>query len=507
MMNRRLTLSLLALLAAYSQAQENNYRYADATQAWRLTNNAAALGLDSTENRGYALFNAEHQSGDYKRVQEGLPTNQLRFKTERYQTIGKYLHGYGRFDFDYGREKNRAWCDVMRPYDANPYMAGSAIKGKYDFQDFDFTAALGTVDLNNWRYGLRLDYKVGDLSRLRDPRSRSQLLDYKLSPAVIRTMGRHVFGLSASYQRRKEKITGVTTVQQDPTLKYYLMTGMEHADGTTGGYSSFVREWVDHTFAAEISYGYRHADGHSVVAASIARDNEYVYGQYKYEPGRFTGFTYALDAHHRSKEGRLLHQLDLHVSYRQAYADEYRQKLQQEKDAKTGFTSFYYTNLMTFKKRYQVNCFEANMRYRAHLTSQKDEKAYFGASISLNDNENKYLLPTSRLSHGGTLLLTEGGTAIGKRLWIDAEAGGFLSQEAALSLSDMNTDYAQQVLLPDMNYYRANYWTGKVAVSYQFPLTLKGQTSWWFVRAYGSYVRANGQMDSRCIGLSIGLYN
>ena len=209
-MNRIYALSLAVTLSLCTWAQESNYRLADATQLWRLTDNAAGLGIDSSANRGYALFTGEHHSGDYARVQEGTQLNQLRFQAERYQRLGKWLHAYGRFDFDYGRVKNRAWADVRRPYNSDPYFAGSSVSGKYDFQDFDFTAALGTTDFGGWRFGLRLDYSVGDLSRLRDPRSRSQLLDYQLTPAVTRTFGRHSVGLSGHYHRYKEKITGVT---------------------------------------------------------------------------------------------------------------------------------------------------------------------------------------------------------------------------------------------------------------------------------------------------------
>ena len=70
-----LTIGLIAPI----QAQESKYRYDDATQLWRLTNNPAGLGIDSSRNRGYALFNLEHQDGSYARVQEGRQTNQLRF--------------------------------------------------------------------------------------------------------------------------------------------------------------------------------------------------------------------------------------------------------------------------------------------------------------------------------------------------------------------------------------------------------------------------------------------
>ena len=56
------------------------------------------------------------------------------------------------------------------------------------------TAAVGTTDFSCWRFGLQLNYQLGDLSRLRDPRSRSQLLDYRLTPAVSYTMGNHTLG-------------------------------------------------------------------------------------------------------------------------------------------------------------------------------------------------------------------------------------------------------------------------------------------------------------------------
>ena len=71
-MNKSLIQVLLALLVpSASSAQEAHYRYADATQLWRLTDNAAGLSLDSGFNRGIAHFDLQHHEGDYRRVQEG----------------------------------------------------------------------------------------------------------------------------------------------------------------------------------------------------------------------------------------------------------------------------------------------------------------------------------------------------------------------------------------------------------------------------------------------------
>lgn len=527
-MKRTIILSIcLGGLLMHSYAQQlAQYRYADATQLWRLTNNAAGLSLDSTTARGYALFNAEHWEGDYTRIQEGKQKNQLHFDTERYQTIGKYLHTYGRFRFDYGRTKERAWADVMRPYNSNPFFAGSSISGKYDFQDFDFSAAIGTIGFGGWHFGLRLDYKVGDLSRLRDPRSRSQLLDYKLSPAIVYTTGQHAFGLSGNYHRRKEKIIGVTTVQQDPTLKYYQMYGMEQAEGTIGGYSSFGREWVDHRFGGELTYAFRQQRLHSLLVLSIERGEENAYGQYKFEPGLFVDYRYGISLRNRIQTGSLLHELDLQAGYDQAYADEYRQQLNQEKDAETGYTSYSYSNLLVFKKRYQVKQTEATVRYRLGRMAKNNQEttvqhkamtSYAGAAVSLNDTKNKHLLPASDQHYNSYQFMVEGGYTFGQlpfgkpqqphSLTLEAQGIYHLSKEASLNLADATTDYATGVLLPDLPYYQANYWQAHLQLTYEFPLKIKNKNTHWFVRAYGDYLKTDNQLHASCVGLSIGLFN
>ena len=82
-------------LMAQEMTQEK-YQLADERQLWGESLNAAGLAhdmCDSADNRGVAFFDLMHRSGDYHRVQEGGQLNQLRFFTERYQKIGKYLYG------------------------------------------------------------------------------------------------------------------------------------------------------------------------------------------------------------------------------------------------------------------------------------------------------------------------------------------------------------------------------------------------------------------------------
>lgn len=531
-----LTLSVATLSAQGDFATLSEYRYDDATQLWRLTDNAAGLGIDTTRNRGYAQIGYKHHSGDYRRVQEGSRSNQLRFETERYQKVGKYLYGYGKFDFDYGRTNDRAWCDVQRAYNSNPYYSGSAIAGKYDFQDFNFAAALATTAIKQrWHFGMKLDYNVGDLSRLRDPRPRSLLLEYKVTPAVTFSFGNSILGLSGNYHRRKEKVNGVKTVRTDATIMYYDMSGMEHATGTMSGYSGYMREWVDHRFGAELTYGYRNRDYRLLAAAAIERGAENVFGQYEREYGKFYDYKYGLSVMNRLASGNYLHELDLKIGYEQAYADEYRQKFysenNDEKETKTytytvrnpdgtistrdstitrtqPYTSLYYVTQMILKKRYQVEVFDLDVRYRLDFTDREKLNGYVGARFALGSVKNKYILPESTLRYRNCDFALEGGLQLlGHRLWIDGGMVLHTNGKAKLNLSDPTTDYAVYVLTPDMEYYQANYFQGRLAVTYNFPLKIKGKQTSWYVRADGDWLRTNNNRHAASAGITLGILN
>ena len=542
MKNKRyITILAMVLTVCTVDAQQTTsalgeYRFDDATQLWRLTDNAAGLGIDTTRNRGFAQIGYYHHSGDYTRVQEGTRNNQLRFEAERYQKVGKYLYGYGRFDFDYGRVSNRAWSDVRRSYNSDPYFSASAISGKYDFQDFNFTAALASAAVKKWHFGMCLDYNVGDLSRLRDPRPRTQLLEYKLTPAVTYSFGNNTFGLSGNYHRRKEKIDGVNTIQTDAVITYYTMTGMEHAKGTVSGYSGYQREWVDHRFGGELTYAYKNKKYNMIAAATIERGAERIYGQYMSEQGKFVDYKYGFSFLGRLKtDGGLLHEADFKIGYDQAYADEYRQEFysenNDEKQTKTfqyekrnadgtvevrdstitktlPYTSQYYVTQMVMKKRYQVRVFNTELHYRLNFTDGNRVKSYFGTRFAVNNVKNKYILPESSLHYDGYNLSFEGGTSLLKqRLWIDAGMAMHFNRKADLSLSDPTTDYALGVLIPDMDYYRANYVQGSLSLTYQFPVTIKKKRTMWYARCNGDWLRANNNMHAASFGVTLGMFN
>lgn len=495
------------------QAQVNidTYKYADETQLWRLTGNAAALSLDpatcdSSANRGVAYFDINHLSGDYHRVQEGNQQNTLQFYTERYQKIGRWLYGYGSFHFDMGRIKQRAWSDVYRSYNSNPYISGSSIPGKYDMQNFELNASLSTVQLGHFTYGASLLYKVGDLSRLRDPRSRINLAEYRLTPAVTYTTGQHTVGLAAHYDRRKEKLPNMTTVQTDPNLSYYVMTGLENATGTIGGYNGYMREYVNHEFGAELDYGFSNDHFKSVNTLTLDAGREYVYGQYKYEPGTYRNILYGFTSHNSIKKEDMLHRFDLALKYETGSADEYKSERVTTTDGSTGYQSIEWHKILEYKKRYQLKKLDLDFHYRLSFVDNEAVCGYAGIQYTLQSASNKHLLYTSELKNAASLIQVEGGLPLFDHLWAEATAGYHFSHKADLQLYDATTAYAVGVLLPDMPYYEANYWQGRLQLTWQQPLTIKGYTANWFARLYGSYLKTDNSLHANTAGLSIGVY-
>lgn len=483
------------------------YRYADFRTATESDNTAHVSLL----NRGTASFGLSHRQGDLHRVQEGGVGNAMAFEAERHQSFpSRSMSVYGRFCFSQRHVKDRAWCDVLRPYDANPFFPGSAIRGSYDEQTFDLDGILAKVFGGKVVAGVELRYAMTDFSRLRDPRPRSQMLDYVVGPSVrfLLGAGNSALGLQLAYGRRKEKISSVSTVSSSSTIVYWQMSGLENAVGTISGFGGYNREWVNHKFGGEVSFDHK-SDSYAMVAAvSLRRSTEYVYGTYKFEPGRMGGYDYGLQTSHKLWRRDVLHHLSLKATYREGYADEFMQSLVQTRDSLTGYTSSRYVRLITFKKRFQLQTLDANVGYVAHWLDGRSERAYAGLRLAYGRSNQEHLLPTSRLTRSRLRIGVEGGGVLfNSSLWAEVEAGYAPSTEARMTLADAAGLYAQSVLVPDLDFYRRDIADASLKLTLQRHNVLRhGQHLRWFVAAQGGYEGNSGGKSNANFALSLGVF-
>ena len=515
---KRIYISIvLALAATAATAQtttdESTNSYLDRVALWSNQTNAAGLARDTMTDRGVSRISFTHSEGSHHRVQEGNRTNRLDFFTERYQKISPLLYGYGSFHFDNGREFNRSWSDIMRPYNSNPYYTGSAISGNYEFQNFRFTAALATRPIGRLTYGARLDYAVGDLSRLRDPRSRSQLADYRIAPSITYQAGSSTLGLAAHYRRRKEKIPGVAMVQSDAGMVYYFLTGLEHANGIIGGQSSYTRQFTNYEFGGQLSWASRAHRYHQITTFRLSSARENVLGANKYSPGMTHTKTLGLGTRHRIYTPGRLHTIDFDIDYLALTADQYRQERVTTTDSTTGISSTSWNTQIEYKERYRVETLDARLAYRLvwadHAAAR--EKAHAGITATYSFVQNEYRLPSSTFRHANLSLTALGAYRIAlaphRTLRLDATAGWHKSLSTKLHLSDPTTALATAVLLPDYAYYTTSHTRGTLKATYEFPLRLRNLHRHWFVTTTLDHLRTTTHRHTTAVTIGVGLYH
>ena len=226
-------------------------------QLWLPTRNASGLGFDQVADHGDAWFGVFHSSGDYHRAQEGSRVNGLSFLAERYSKIARNLYVWGSFKFTMDRESERAWSDVILKEYTSPYQYGGSVKGSYDRQLFDLKVKLATGSIGRFTFGAEVDYSVGDLSRLRDPRSRF----------------------------RKQRLDNIITVQREKQFEYYLLEGLENYWMTTE-LGKVARRTVADIFGGDLQYKLTEEYGSWLVSLGYERLVEEVVDDERKEPGK-----------------------------------------------------------------------------------------------------------------------------------------------------------------------------------------------------------------------------
>lgn len=88
--------------------------------------------------------------------------NSCGFNSSGYKSL-KPLNLWGSFKFSQERHRDRRWSDNINPYNGNPYLTGSSVKGKYSYQVFDFSVKMSSKRLFGFMWaGIGLDYSLGD---------------------------------------------------------------------------------------------------------------------------------------------------------------------------------------------------------------------------------------------------------------------------------------------------------------------------------------------------------
>lgn len=443
---------------------------------WLRTDNPVSIGVVTMPDRGQTGLSAESTSGDFHRSMESGGVNAWGFSSSGYKSL-RPLNLWGSFRFSQERHRDRRWSDNIHPYNGNPYLTGSSVKGKYSYQLFDFSVRMSSRKLFDFIWaGLGVDYSLGDFSRLQDPRSRAQEIDYSIKPGTAFLIGKDKLGLNLSYGYSKEKIGSYISKAKDgKEYLLYLQEGL-------GVYSTLVSSTYERRIESwkyGVSLQYEHPFGKgSVLLAELSPfyRSDSVEDAYGATPGgyRDVGGKASLSVLSGSWRGWGL------FRYSSGSAERVSQKTVTVTDPSSGVTSTRYETIFSIKSyTSETLAGEAGVSYEsadAELPTGSKWNAGFKVTFGMSDDEYVYYSPSSSLSLGNLTPSLSGGGALfsakGHSLTMDGEVAYRMNIFDRLSVSDeLKKDVIlDNVITPDREIMTSDFVKASADLRYVFPL-------------------------------------
>jgi hypothetical protein len=531
MRNYILTISLFLFNFVALQAQNNYYpeqhELLYLNNHWLSTNNAAGLSFSDFQVHGNSELGYNDARGNLHRAQEGDAKSGLKFTSERFDKINDKWLTWGSFEFQMKSEDNRAWSDAFNTYNNSPYIFGDSVKGRYDLQFFDLHAKISRKINQRWAVGIALDYFAGDMSRLRDARTRSFIANYAAFPSVIYQLTENqTLGLAAGIRFEKEKMPSITTVQQSPKIDYYFFLGNENSYSLLDGYIGFDRQYVNLDYSVGLQHTLKNDQFNWLNSLDFTTKNQEVLGSERESPGNYTALKFNILSKLNYKfETKLLHVV-LNGFYNAGRANEFLQERVEVRDTANGSVSYKWNTLYAYKGRYTTDSYKLELKanLRNLLNNGTDYSWSGGVDGQFYGFSNIYQLPYSAFENQRARVGLNGSVRVFNknqhRVTLQAAGGYGFSVSDNLKLNSIATTVpeigsttfekatyklATNILLPDLQFYKENVFDVRADVRYSFPLKVKKNVLTGQVKAYIGMQQGNTLGSWTSAGVSVGI--
>lgn len=520
-----LTLSIpLIAQSGYSSEQIELHKL---TNNWLSTNNAAGLDFINFHQHGNSELGYSNEGGNLHRAQEGDGKNGIRFFSERFDKMNKNWMSWGSFEFRMNTEENRTWSNVFNTYNSSPYLFGDSIPGRYDQQTFDLHAKICRKISEKWSAGVSFDYFAGDMSRLRDARTRTYIANYAFAPGTVYKIDdSNLIGATVGFRFEKEKMPSIVTVQNDPEINYYFFLGNENANAVKDAYLGFDRQFINREYFTELQYNLINKQFNWMSTLGFTTRKQEVLGGERESPGEYT----AQNLHFNSKANIYLNQklliVGLKTNYKLGYANEFLQELVTIRDTIKYDVSKNWNTLYVYQKRFSTTSYNAdlNINLRNLLNNGTDYSWSAGIDAQFYGFSNIYQLPYSSFESQRLRIGANGGLRVFNkkehRISINAKGGFGFGLNNKLDLNSIaNTTptigsstfekatfkIANEIMKPDLAFYKQNVLDYGIDARYSFPFKLKNNS---FVGQ--AKIFYNNQISSTLgswsmLGVSVGL--
>lgn len=494
---------------------------------WLNANNAAGLGFTMFESYGLSHIGYQQSNGNLRRAQQGDSNGGLIFGSQRYNKIGNNWYTWGQFSFQTDREKNKSWSNVFNSYNDSPYIFGDSVKATYDKQLFDLKAKIAKRVNEQWAFGISLNYNAGDMSRIRDPRTRTFMANYSAQPsAVIALSNAHQIGLNLGLGFEKEKMPSVITIQTDPKIDYYFFLGNENAFAVLDGYKGFSRQYTSFNYNAGLQHVFKNKNTETYNAFSYLNRKQEVLGSERESPGDFKSQQFGFESRFKNVSGRYMFNYQLLGNYKAGVANEYLQERVEIRNPTTGVTSREWKTLFVYQNRYTTDSYDVNFRTDIkRLSSDKSEYLWkTGIELAFNGFANKYHLPYSSFESNigsigayGAIRLFEKSkhsivlnakTSYSTSLHNNIELNNIAM--TARSIYDTNFEkatkrVASEITLFDANMLSKNLFSYDVAIQYNFPIQLKANAITGSLKAFYKDTNASSWANRQHMGVTFSI--
>ncbi|MEI8271146.1 MAG: DUF6850 family outer membrane beta-barrel protein [Paludibacter sp.] len=494
---------------------------------WLNSNNASGLSINDIPVHGNTELGYQDFGGNYHRAQEGNRLNGLRFISERYDKMSKNWLVWGSFEFQMKTETDRCWSNVFNTYNSSPYNFGDSIKGKYDTQSFDLHAKFSRKIANRWAIGAGVDYFAGDMSRLRDARTRSFIVNYAVIPSVsYRLSTHHTLGLTMGIRFEKEKMPGISNVQSDPIINYYNFLGNENTSAVLDGYNGFDRQFINMIYSAGLQHSYSNEHIEWFSNIEFVSRNQQIFGSEHESPGSYAEKKYSIKTEASIKSDNSLLNISLKGFLNKGTANEFLQQSVEVRDTTNGSVSKSWETLYIYQDRYTTDSYSADMSIslRDLLNKGTDYSWVAAVDAQFTGFSNKYYLPYSVFESQRLHLGASYGIRVlnknGHRVNVNAKTGFGFGLYNKLQLNPIASaiptngssmfekathKIATEILIPDLDYYRQNVYDYRIDVRYSFPLKMKNSKLSGFAKAFYANQLSVGRGSWMLLGISIGI--
>lgn len=193
-------------------------------QTWTNSYNAAGLHFIDFDNSSYIETYVNKNDGPFVKYYESDNSINFGLKTASYTKIKKTVY-YGKIDYNNFVGQNMTWSGLINP-ERYMLLLANDIPAEKAKESYKISGGFSTPLTKNLLLGVKLNYEVGNLTKRKDLRHETRLLDIEVCGGLIYKTDWLNVGANYYYQKFHENIKFSKIAKDEINYNGYLFKGL-----------------------------------------------------------------------------------------------------------------------------------------------------------------------------------------------------------------------------------------------------------------------------------------